>query len=902
MDSTWLESRTPPVTSGSSMMDMSTNPYSSSARGRTDYIPAWKVPISKSFSSVISTSEERPSSESGLGSGGERDHSTSSSSDPESVTPANVLNSKGVGDTEEASLIQILLPCIICNRTFSPDALERHSKVCTKVNVKTPYKPDRGKFDSTEQRKKGTKVEYFIPPPDTTGDTRLSASSSGFSRGSKNRSSLRGTSCTTRSTLSSEALLSLHQQPSSLGQNPSSRLAGATSPLRRQRSMSQTRGERGHSKPPSEYLFNDDNHSEFGSNSEESHGTMDPSLPSYAKPLVPTDECPFCNRCFGFKAFDRHVEYCKEKYVQRQYEVQPTPKEKIEAMERQEIRTKYRPIKGSSSCTSLRSVSPGKDFASMAYKLFGLRRTDGASNLYNNQLTNFKKSKESVGVLHSDSNESLTNSCYGDFTRGMRRPSPSPSKRGGNAMSVTNKINNLLSKTFHYQQNSSNNNYLAANNNSSGPVHPMKINTSSNIPKLAKSSDNLAMMMNNTGIPYGHVSSSGYGQPQQQVPQQASNSFNRNSRSRSSLHKNFFRSKRVEPEGTENTGSNMMMTNSGGGGGEVGGGKSSSSGCSSPLIITPMTFYTKANKTNHHQELFRPKGTTLLTQDPSYDPYEMAEKQLEELLKSQPINKNVNKKTARKLGLEKAFESVGVVHSDSFHTNMPSRHDMLGGGGDPNVAERKDNDQFVFDLPSGKMDDSYWDEILKKSRNASSSEVGGRDRQPENSQMSMSTSSETKSQQSDNSSFGDVNKSRALSQISSADSGFSRSGGVTDPEFEALESMVGEESAMRRGGHSHESGRNPLSSTHSLLLSNRTPFVRRTTFTQNQGKEPESPMQISPAPLTPSVPTRNESSSSDVFSPGPGSGARFCHECGNSYPSSIAKFCPECGERRVFKF
>lgn len=85
-----------------------------------------------------------------------------------------------------------------------------------------------------------------------------------------------------------------------------------------------------------------------------------------------------------------------------------------------------------------------------------------------------------------------------------------------------------------------------------------------------------------------------------------------------------------------------------------------------------------------------------------------------------------------------------------------------------------DNDQFVFDLPSGKMDDSYWDEILKKSRNASSSEVGGRDRQPENSQMSMSTSSETKSQQSDNSSFGDVNKSRALSQISSADSGFSR--------------------------------------------------------------------------------------------------------------------------------
>ena len=27
--------------------------------------------------------------------------------------------------------------------------------------------------------------------------------------------------------------------------------------------------------------------------------------------------------------------------------------------------------------------------------------------------------------------------------------------------------------------------------------------------------------------------------------------------------------------------------------------------------------------------------------------------------------------------------------------------------------------------------------------------------------------------------------------------------------------------------------------------------------------------------------------------------AKFCHECGTSYPTSDAKFCPECGERRV---
>lgn len=525
-------------------------------------------------------------------------------------------------------------------------------------------------------RKKGTKVEYFIPPPDIIsggGDTRLSSSPSCFSRGSKNRSSLRGTSCTTRSTLSTEALHNLqHHNPQHLGVGTSPNVTIAPSPLRRQRSVSQTRGERGHSKPPSEYLFNDDN-SEFGSNSEE----MDPggNLPSYAKPLAPTDECPYCSRCFGLKAYDRHVEYCKEKYVKRQYEIQPTPKEKIEAMERQEIRTKYRPIKGSSSCTSLRSVSPGKDFTSMAYKLFGLRRTDGAANLYNNQLSNFKKS-----------NESITNSCYGDY---RRRPSPSPARRGGNPMSMANKINNLFSKTFHYQQSSSNN-----NNHPNNAVHPMRTNTSSNIPKLARSSDNLSFMNSmgggGGGSPYGHISSSGYGQGHQQQQQNhydANNSFSRNSRSRSSLHKNFFR-RRIEPEGTENTGSTMMGGSGGGMGMEGGSGMSSSS----PLIITPMNFYTKVNKGNH-QELFHTKGASL-SQDPSYDPYEMAAKQLEELLKSQPINKNVNKKTARKLGLEKAFESVGV-HSDSFGMQSPTgREEMMGFENQNQKTDKKSKCRF----------------------------------------------------------------------------------------------------------------------------------------------------------------------------------------------------------------
>jgi hypothetical protein len=77
-------------------------------------------------------------------------------------------------------------------------------------------------------------------------------------------------------------------------------------------------------------------------------------------------------------------------------------------------------------------------------------------------------------------------------------------------------------------------------------------------------------------------------------------------------------------------------------------------------------------------------------------------------------------------------------------------------------------DPFVFDLASGKMDDSYWDEILQKS--GSASEV--KDREKEQNHMMLSKP-ESKSKQSDNN-ISDSNKSRALSQISSADSGFSR--------------------------------------------------------------------------------------------------------------------------------
>lgn len=53
------------------------------------------------------------------------------------------------------------------------------------------------------------------------------------------------------------------------------------------------------------------------------------------------EQCPHCDRCFGIKAFDRHVEWCKEKALQASIK-QTNKTEQNKAKERLEARIKYR--------------------------------------------------------------------------------------------------------------------------------------------------------------------------------------------------------------------------------------------------------------------------------------------------------------------------------------------------------------------------------------------------------------------------------------------------------------------------------------------------------------------------------------------------------------------------------
>ncbi|XP_061391700.1 zinc finger C2HC domain-containing protein 1A-like, partial [Musca vetustissima] len=58
---------------------------------------------------------------------------------------------------------------------------------------------------------------------------------------------------------------------------------------------------------------------------------------------VPSEQCPHCDRCFGLKAYDRHVEWCKEKALQDSIKKQASSKsEENAAKARLEARTKYK--------------------------------------------------------------------------------------------------------------------------------------------------------------------------------------------------------------------------------------------------------------------------------------------------------------------------------------------------------------------------------------------------------------------------------------------------------------------------------------------------------------------------------------------------------------------------------
>lgn len=155
----------------------------------------------------------------------------------------------------------MLLPCIICNRTFKPESLEKHIKICEKSANKK-----RKAFDSSKQRIQGTELAEFCP------------------------------------VIPKKAEKSPVRKFKSAWKEKHLEFVRA---IRQARGINEVPGKR--------------------------------SLPSAVAQTRPAnhEKCPHCERNFGPKAFDRHIEWCKEQKARI-----PKSPASILAKERLEARTK----------------------------------------------------------------------------------------------------------------------------------------------------------------------------------------------------------------------------------------------------------------------------------------------------------------------------------------------------------------------------------------------------------------------------------------------------------------------------------------------------------------------------------------------------------------------------------
>nr|XP_029721397.1 LOW QUALITY PROTEIN: uncharacterized protein LOC109401225 [Aedes albopictus] len=169
-----------------------------------------------------------------------------------------------------------LQQCPICSRNFVPTSLAKHIGICERMQSKK-----RKPFDSSRQRREGTELASYLPknfglpqnhpqtrvsPPKTTNPVRKLSTSKTPTPQRKDYGDGGGMN----NLMSTSLTLSSTSTPSGAG-------SGAAAAAMANSSSTTPRP------------------------------TLKRSLSQQNEP------CPYCERCFGFKAYDRHVEWCREK-------------------------------------------------------------------------------------------------------------------------------------------------------------------------------------------------------------------------------------------------------------------------------------------------------------------------------------------------------------------------------------------------------------------------------------------------------------------------------------------------------------------------------------------------------------------------------------------------------------
>ncbi|XP_017479336.1 PREDICTED: homeobox protein 5 isoform X4 [Rhagoletis zephyria] len=229
-----------------------------------------------------------------------------------------------------------LAPCPVCRRTFNPVTLQKHVGICEKMAAKK-----RNIFDSSRQRREGTELASY-PLPKNFGLPAAKQEPRGQSP--KPLQHIASPILTRKKSSGGEDLVrstaraSMRKLAASVGtanrQSPSAHSAAATNA---------GGGASNHTTPNSQMNASTSSTTSLpgaGSFTRDRMRSSDRSLAKRIQP-PPAEQCPHCERCFGPKAYDRHVEWCKEKALQASIK-HTTKGEQNLAKERLEARTKYR--------------------------------------------------------------------------------------------------------------------------------------------------------------------------------------------------------------------------------------------------------------------------------------------------------------------------------------------------------------------------------------------------------------------------------------------------------------------------------------------------------------------------------------------------------------------------------
>lgn len=167
-----------------------------------------------------------------------------------------------------------LQQCPICSRNFVPTSLAKHIGICEKMQSKK-----RKPFDSSRQRREGTELASYLPKnfglPQNHPQTRVSPPKT---------------------------------------TNPVRKLSTSKTPTPQRKDYGDGGGGMNNLMSTSLTLSSTSTPTGTSSNAMAANSSSTTPRPTLKRSLSQQNEpCPYCERCFGFKAYDRHVEWCREK-------------------------------------------------------------------------------------------------------------------------------------------------------------------------------------------------------------------------------------------------------------------------------------------------------------------------------------------------------------------------------------------------------------------------------------------------------------------------------------------------------------------------------------------------------------------------------------------------------------